>query len=249
MVCFPHGCARENHARPQSHARAALHPRHARDGRHHRRPVSVRADRSSAEQRSAMNLPRRRARRFAWALLATQSIVALHLSCSSEKAKPPSDIVDASADTSFDADDPDGASFDAVAVDSRDGDFIPCTSGEEPQPCAAVLTGCPSFTVCSERFGLRCPCRTCMLTLQPGVCSWTLMVDNPRMNFVDRIGIDGGSQRLQEIAPGPCADEPGFIVERVPGVTTVTLCPASCREHELDPSVTFTLGRGTCPIP
>ena len=188
----------------------------------------------------------------AWALFATQSIVALHLSCSSEKAKPPSDTVDASADALFDADaddDADGAGYDDVAVDSRDGDFIPCTPGEEPQPCAALLTGCPSFTFCSERFGLRCPCRTCMLTLQPGTCSWTLMVDTQRMNFVERAGIDGGSQRLQEMAPGPCADdEPGFVVERVPGLTTVTLCPASCREHELDPNVTFTLNRGTCPL-
>jgi len=196
-----------------------------------------------------MKLSRCRAWRFAWTLLATQSIAALQWSCSSEKAKPPSDIVDASVDTSFDADDADGAGFDAVAVDSRDGDFIPCTPGEEPQPCAAVLTGCPSFTVCSERFGLICPCRTCMLTLQPGVCSWTLMVDTPRMNYVDRIGIDGKSQRLQEMVPGPCADdEPGFVVERVPGLTTVTLCPASCQEHEIDANVTFTLNRGTCPL-
>jgi hypothetical protein len=199
-----------------------------------------------------MNWPRCRAWRFAWTLLATQSIATLHLSCSSEKAKPPSDIVDASADMSFDADadDTDGEGLDAVAADSRDGEIIPCTPDEEPRPCVALLTGCPAFTFCSERFGLRCPCRACILTLQPGVCFWTVMADNPRMNYVERIGIDGGSQRLQEIAPGPCADdEPGFVVERVPGLTTITLCPASCREHEVDADLTFTLSRGTCPIP
>ena len=76
------------------------------------------------------------------------------------------------------------------------------------------------------------------------------MVDYPRMNFVERIGNDGGPQRLQEIAPELCADdEPGFAVERGSGVTTVTLCPASCRERDLDPNVMFTLSRGTCPIP
>jgi hypothetical protein len=196
-----------------------------------------------------MNLPRCRVSRFAWALFATQSFVALHLSCSSEKAKPPSDMVDASADTFVDADEMEDAGFDAVVVDSRDGDIIPCTPGEEPEPCAAVLTGCPSFTVCSERFGRRCPCRTCMLPLQPGECSWTVTVENPGVNIVERVGIDGRSQRLQEIAPRPCwDDEPGFFVARVPGVTTVTLCPASCAEHEIDPNVTFTLNRGTCPL-
>jgi hypothetical protein len=196
-----------------------------------------------------MNSARCRAWRFTWALVATPSIVALHLSCSTEKAKPPSGTVDASADTLFDTDDMDGAGFDDVAVDSSDGDIIPCTPGEEPRPCSAVLTGCPAFTFCSERFGLRCPCRTCLLALPPGECSWTLPVDNPGLNLVDRIGIDGGTQRLQEVIPGPCGDdEAGFVVERVPGVMTVTLCPASCGEHELDPNVTFTLHRGLCPL-
>jgi hypothetical protein len=75
------------------------------------------------------------------------------------------------------------------------------------------------------------------------------MPDFPRVNVVDRIGMDGWPQRLQEIVPGPCADdELGFVVERASGVTTVTLCPASCREHELDPNVTFTFHRGTCPL-
>jgi len=197
-----------------------------------------------------MNWARCRTRRFLWSLLATQALVALHFSCSSETAKPPPDTRDAGVDTSFDTDDETTLGLDAVAVDSRDGDIIACTPGEEPRPCPAVLTGCPSFTVCSERFGLRCPCRSCLLTLPPGECSWTVTVENPGVNIVERTGIDGGSQRLQELGPGPCGDdEPGFVVTRVPGITTVTLCPASCGEHELDPNVTFALNRGSCPPP
>jgi hypothetical protein len=196
-----------------------------------------------------MNSTRSRPRRFFWALLATNSIVALHFSCSSQSTQPPSDPQDASADTSFDAADEAMTRHDALAVDSRDvSDIAACIPGEEPRPCPAVLTGCPSFTVCSERFGLLCPCRACLMPLLPGVCSWTVTVENPGLNVVERIVVDGGSQRLQEIVPGPCGDQdPGFVVTRVPGITTVTLCPASCDEHELDPNVTFMLNRGPCP--
>jgi hypothetical protein len=195
-----------------------------------------------------VNSARSRPRRFSWAFLATKSIVALHFSWSSETRQPPSATQDASADT-FEADDGATGGLDAIAVDSRDSDIIACTPGEEPRPCAAVLTGCPSFTVCSERFGLRCPCRSCTWTLEPGVCSWMVTVENPGLNIVERVGIDGGRpQRLQQVEPGPCGDDEfGFFVTRVPGTTTVTLCPASCTEHEDDPTLTFTLDRGPCP--
>jgi hypothetical protein len=185
-----------------------------------------------------------------WARLAASFLLAtIHIACSGEATKPPSNVGDSSVDTRSD-DEPITPRLDAPPADSSDGmdGIVACTRGEEPRPCPAVLTGCPSFTFCSARFERICACRSCMWTLDAGVCSWTVTVDNPGVNLVERTMADGGPQRLQQITPGPCADEElGFFVTQVPGTITVTLCPASCREHEDDPSITFTLNRGPCP--
>jgi len=78
--------------------------------------------------------------------------------------------------------------------------------------------------------------------------SSVVTTENPGINIVERKGADGGPQRLQQITPGPCAnDEFGFSATQVDSTITVTLCPASCAEHEDDPTLTFTLDRGPCP--
>jgi len=196
-----------------------------------------------------MSRARSRPSRAHWAGLVTSLTVTIQISCSNDAALPVH-VVDASADTQADVDDEPTPTLDAPFADSSDG-FIPCTPGDEPIACSAILTGCPSLSYCSERFGLMCPCRSCTWTLEPGVCSWTVTVENPGLNIVERVGIDAGRpQRLQQVEPGPCGDDEfGFFVTRVPGTTTVTLCPASCAEHEDDPTLTFTLDRGPCPPP
>ena len=194
-----------------------------------------------------MSCARSRPSRAHGARLVTSLTIAIQLSCSSDAA-PPGDIVDASADTKADVNDEPTPTLDAPVADSRDSGFIPCTSGDEPIACPAPYTGCASLSYCSERFGLLCTCRSCTLALESGVCSWVVMTENPGINIVERSGVDGGPQRLQQITPGPCSDhELGFVVTRVPGTTTVTLCPASCAEHDGDSTLTFTLDRGPCP--
>jgi hypothetical protein len=196
-----------------------------------------------------MSRARFRPSRAYWASLVTSLTVPIQISCASD-ATSPAHVIDASTDTEADADDEPTPTHDAALADSSDG-FIPCTPGDEPIACFAILTGCPSLSYCSERFGLMCPCRSCTWTLEPGVCSWTVTVENPGLNIVERVGIDGGRpQRLQQVEPGPCGDDEfGFFVTRVPGTITVTLCPASCAEHEDDLTLTFTLARQPCPPP
>jgi hypothetical protein len=139
----------------------------------------------------------------------------------------------------------DARHFDAPSDPADDGK---CTTGEEPRPCAAIFTGCPSMSECSERFGRMCPCRSCKVALEAGLCAWEVMADYPDATWVDRVQPDGGSRRLDRVEPGPCrADQSGFVVTWVPGMTTVTLCPATCREHEADRTIGFALDRGPCP--
>jgi hypothetical protein len=176
--------------------------------------------------------------------LATIAVVALHAACSGETVKPPSPL-DASADETSDTD----RGIPPI-VGVADSGIIPCSLGDEPIVCPAALTGCPSLSVCSERFGLRCPCRNCTFALEPDACFWTVIADYPDATWIDRIASDGGLQRLPRVAGPPCGDDEfGFFVTWVPGTTTVTLCPASCAEHQDDPTITFKLGRGPCPIP
>ena len=183
-----------------------------------------------------------------WALIATNLLVAAHISCSGPTVEPPSDAPDARLDAMTDADASQPRA--EAAVDSRDTGPIPCTPGDEPIVCPAIITGCPSLSYCSERFGLTCPCRSCTFALEPDVCFWTVITDYPDASWVDRITGDGGSQRVPRVTDRPCGDhEYGFFVTSVPGTTTVTLCPASCTEHHDDPTIVFRLDRGPCPPP
>jgi hypothetical protein len=194
-----------------------------------------------------MTCARSRPSRAHWARLVASLTVAIQLACSTD-AGPPGDAVDASAETRADITDEPTPTLDSAVADSRDSAFIPCTPGDEPIACPAISTGCPSLSYCSERFGLMCPCRSCTWVLEAGVCFWVVTTDNPGINIVERRATEGGSQRLQQITSGSCRDDEfGFFVTRVPGMTTVTLCPASCAQHEDDPTLMFTLDRGPCP--
>jgi hypothetical protein len=181
-----------------------------------------------------------------WTLLATSLLVTAHPSCSAETTPSTSAAGDAGANATTDVEEP--PPFAEASVDARDSGFIPCTPGEEPVPCTAILSGCPSLSVCSERFGRLCPCQHCTFQLEPNVCFWKIMTDYADASWIDRIAADGGSQRLTRVRDRPCGDdEHGFFITWVPGTTTVTLCPGSCAEHEGDPSITFKLDRGPCP--
>jgi hypothetical protein len=174
--------------------------------------------------------------------------------CGSETSRPPradasTDAADVYADDVIDAaalSDADAPLADSNAPRS---DVTSCTPDDEPKPCFAIGTGCPTMTVCWAPTGtLHCPCRHCIFDLEARACSWTVYSDYPYAGFVNRIGLDGGSTRVPFIEPGPCLDDDfGYFVSAVPGTLTVTLCPASCREHQDDPTIRFELERGPCP--
>jgi hypothetical protein len=151
--------------------------------------------------------------------------------------------IDASADAPRDA-----TSIPPPDVGPADIGLGPCSPGDQPIACAAVLTGCPTTSVCSASGSWFCPCRACKFTLEANACAWTVDADYRRGCIVERISEDGGVQRLQEITSGACqSDESGFTVSWASGISTIALCPASCREHQDLPGLTFTVDRGPCP--
>jgi hypothetical protein len=138
-----------------------------------------------------------------------------------------------------------------------------CEAGAQGGACIARETGCPSTEVCvfGERFA--CQCKPCEFELPAADCAWTLEGDfltwssGSGLDFVHAVTPDGTRNALPEVAgEAACGGSAGWYVEASGAVDdhaytklVFRLCPASCDEHQVDPSVRYELGRSGCPIP
>jgi hypothetical protein len=184
----------------------------------------------------------------------------LHGSCSGEVARSTEGTGGTGSDASTDAmhsepDSPGPRPEDEAPV-QRDADLRSdvaieaCTPGDEPKRCNAVITGCPTVGVCDRTFGFFCPCAPCQFPLEPSACSWTLEGERVQVgrSFVTAV-TDGQTRSLTQWGDiDVCQESGGFFITGAPGKVIVTLCPASCLEHQGNPALAFSLGRGGCPI-
>jgi hypothetical protein len=137
-----------------------------------------------------------------------------------------------------------------------------CEAGAQGGACIAWETGCPSTEVCvfGERFA--CECKHCEFELPLADCAWTLEGERliwrsgSGLDFVLAVTPDGTRNALPEVAgEAACGESAGWYVEASGAVDdhaytklVFRLCPASCDEHQVDPSVRYELGRRGCPI-
>jgi hypothetical protein len=150
------------------------------------------------------------------------------------------------------------ADVDADGIDAGSDGWAPeCGAGEQ-RSCNSPFTGCPGSTQqCSgDGTWAACPCATCVLQLDPGVCSWTLESDAVQVPSatagVHKSDQDGGTILLPDaLLESGCTDAGGWYpipndVLFAPKVQIV-LCPATCEEHQQTPGIAYVLIQNGCP--
>jgi hypothetical protein len=149
----------------------------------------------------------------------------------------------------------------------------PCTPGEVCACHGAWQTGCPSYRKCHGENGGAyagywgiCNCATCTLQLDPSACSWTLAstddagvrLPNGTNTTVTKTDAGGNVTTLALVgSESACTGNDGYyavavyndpVTSTMIASLTLTLCPASCAEHQQTSSETFELYRGDCII-